>query len=57
MKDCRIFIRVEISKNKQVPVGTTMRPGRRLMEAEEKEEVAVVDSIDGPHEAWGCVIY
>ena len=39
-----------------------MRPGSGLMIAEEEEEeeekvveVVVVDSIDGPHEAWGCV--
>ena len=35
---------------KQVPVGTTMRPGSRLMVAERKEEV-VVDSVDDLHEA------
>ena len=39
-----------------------MRPGSGLMVAEEQElvvvvMVGVVDSIDGPHEAWGCVIY
>ena len=49
----------------RVPEGKTMRPDRRLMvEKEEEEEVVadwrcvvVVDSIDGPHAAWGCVIY
>ena len=41
-----------------------MRPGSGLMVAGEEEEleveevvVGVVDSIDGPHEAWGCVTY
>ena len=34
-----------------------MRPGSGLKIADEEEEVVVVDSIDGPHEAWGCVIY
>ena len=42
-----------------------MRPGSRLKlveeeeEEEQEEEVVVVEvgSIDGPHEAWGCVIY
>ena len=47
--------------SKQVPLGTTMRPGSGLKLAEEEEEeeddVVVVDSIDSPHEAWGCVIY
>ena len=38
---------------KQVSVGTTMRPGSRLMVAEEGEVVMVLDIIDGPHEAWG----
>ena len=42
-----------------------MRPGSGLKVAEEEEEdeeekeevvVVVVDSIDGPHVAWGCVI-
>ena len=38
-----------------------MRPGSGLMEAEEEEEeevvvMGVLDSIDGPLEAWGCVI-
>ena len=42
---------------KQVPVGTTMRPGSGLRVAEEEEVVVVVGSIDSPHEAWGCVIY
>ena len=40
-----------------------MRPGCRLMVAEEEDEeevvvvLVVVDSIDGPHEACGWVIY
>ena len=46
-----------------------MRPGRRLLVVEEEEEeeqeeevwlwwyVEVADCFDGPHEAWGCVIY
>ena len=44
-----------------------MRPGSELKVAEEEEEEevvvvvvvveVVVDSIDGPYEAWGCVIY
>ena len=46
---------------KQVPVGTTMRPGSGLKVAEEEEEevevVVVVDSIDSPLKAWGCVIH
>ena len=42
-----------------------MRSGSGLKVAEEEEEeekeevvvvVVVVDSIDGPHVAWGCVI-
>ena len=43
-----------------------MRPGSGLMVADKGKEddevmvvvevVSVVDSIDGPYEAWGCVI-
>ena len=46
-----------------MPVGATMRPGSGMKVAEEEEgeeeeeEEEVVDSIDGPHEAWGRVIY
>ena len=41
---------------------TMMHPGCGSMEVEEEEEeqnlvVVVVDSIDDPHEAWGCVIH
>ena len=42
-----------------------MRPGSGLKVAGDEEEqeekgeegVMVVDSIEGPHKAWGCVIY
>ena len=40
-----------------------MRPGSGLKVAEEEEEEegeekeVVVDSIDAPYKAWGCVIY
>ena len=38
-----------------------MRPGCGLKakkkEEKEEEEEEVVDSIDGPREAWGCAIY
>ena len=52
--------------DEQVPVGTTMRPGSGLMIGKEESVVVVVvvvmvmgvvDSIDGSHKAWGCVIY
>ena len=35
-----------------------MSPGSGLIVVEEVERmVGVVDNIDGPHEAWGCVIF
>ena len=47
---------VILTKGKQVPVETTMRPVSGLRVAEE-EDMVVVDSMDGPHDACGWVIY
>ena len=42
---------------KQVPVGTTMHPGREGGGGGGVCCCSLAGSMDGPHEAWACVIY